>query len=200
MRGKYDVGDDPLCYPGTDLLINKLNIKNEQDFEQAEAAFFTARYADPTLPSPPTSITGFTLEHWQRLHWHLFQDVYIWAGQLRQCSISKGETRFCAWDRIIAESEKQFALLHGHKLDSSREIAVTSLTELYSELNIVHPFREGNGRSQRLLFEQIAFVMGYELEWPILTQSEWLQANIKAYQCDLSSLYTIFDAALRSNR
>ena len=78
---KYGVGQDPYCYPNSDVLVNKLNIRDEDALAAAEIEFSTLRFK--SYRSAISNIEDFTLEHLQRLHLHLFQDVYDWAGELR---------------------------------------------------------------------------------------------------------------------
>jgi cell filamentation protein len=70
------------------------------------------------------------------------------------------------------------------------------LAHYYSELNVIHPFRDGNGRVQRLYFEGLAINAGYEIHWQAITTIEWLEANIAAYHCQLSPLIDLFKRAI----
>ncbi|MET0209068.1 MAG: Fic family protein, partial [Burkholderiaceae bacterium] len=78
-------------------------------------------------------------------------------------------------------------------VNSSRNSFVSRLAHDYSELNVIHPFRDGNGRAQRLLFEVISINAGYALRWEPLSRSEWLDANIDAYNCRMDSLEALLD-------
>ena len=90
------------------------------------------------------------LGHYLSLHHHLFQDVYDWAGTIRTVRIGKDGIWFCYPEHIVAEMEKLFGWLAVENYFqglSGREFAGNSARFL-SELNAIHPFREGNGRSQ----------------------------------------------------
>jgi cell filamentation protein len=115
------------------------------------------------------------LEYLQAIHAHLFYELYDWAGQLRSVDISKGNTRFCTATRIISESEKLFNLLkkENYLTDSGNNFAM-KLAEYYAEFNVIHPFREGNGRVQRLFFEHLAAYNDYALDWSLISQTEWI--------------------------
>jgi cell filamentation protein len=63
-------------------------------------------------------------------------------------------------------------------------------------MNIVHPFREGNGRVQRFFFEELLFAPGYELTWPKISKEMWIDANIAGYDLNLEPLIAIFSQAL----
>jgi len=87
MRDKYGVAEDKYCYPGTDILINLLDIKDADLLAEAEVAFTAERYK--TYTSNCTDINHFTFAHFKELHHHLFQDLYDWAGKVRDVDISK---------------------------------------------------------------------------------------------------------------
>lgn len=68
---------------------------------------------------------------------------------------------------------------------------------LYCEINLLHPFREGNGRTQRLFFEEVMFSVGYDVTWPPLSQEQWIEANVAGVFLNLNPLEHIFEQALR---
>lgn len=196
MRDKYGVGQDPYCYPNSDVLANKLNIRDEDTLAAAEIEFSTLRYKSYT--SAILEIQELTLEHLQRLHFHLFQDVYSWAGELRIIDVSKGATRFCTASRIKAEAVRLFRQIPLLEHAKTHENFVRDIADLYCEINLLHPFREGNGRAQRFFFEEMLFVLGYEILWPDLSQQEWIGANIAGVNLDLDPLISIFSRAIKS--
>lgn len=101
----YETVEDPYCYPGTDTLINKLDIR-EPELLAAFEAEMTAARADEPLPLGRLSVT-----HYRKIHHHLFQDVYSWAGRYRSTRISKGGSMFCYPENIASEMPKRFAQL-----------------------------------------------------------------------------------------
>lgn len=196
MRDKYGVGQDPYCYPDSDVLVNKLNIRDEETLAAAEIEFTTLRYKSYT--STTSVIQEFTLEHLQRLHLCLFQDVYDWAGELRTIDISKGATRFCTASRIEAEADRLFRQVPLLKHAKTSEVFVREVADLYCEINLLHPFREGNGRAQRFFFEEMLFTLGYDVLWPEISQQEWVDANVSGVNLDLQPLVDIFSRAMKS--
>lgn len=196
MRDKYGIGQDPYCYPNSDVLVNKLNIRDEDALAAAEIEFSTLRFK--SYRSSALGIQDFTLEHLQHLHWHLFQDVYDWAGELRTIDISKGATRFCTASRIKAEAARLFRQIPILEKAKTHENFVREVADLYCEINLVHPFREGNGRAQRFFFEEMLFVLGYDVLWPDISQQEWIEANVAGVNLDLDPLIAIFSRAIRS--
>jgi cell filamentation protein len=77
-----------------------------------------------------------------------------------------------------------------------REELIISVAALYGDMNMIHPFRNGNGRAQRILFEHIVINSGFEISWSHIDQEEWINANIASVNCDYSRLKTIFDRCI----
>lgn len=172
---KYDVSNDQYCYDGTSVLVNKLGITDMSMLEEAEREITRVAIQVVTYKAPP-----YDLEYLKSLHRSLFGNLYDWAGQIRNVDISKKNTRFCTFSRIVPESEKLFDSLEADRWLSglSKFDFCTKLAEHYCEFNMIHPFREGNGRTQRLMFEHLALSAGYELDWGSKQRDEWLEANI----------------------
>ncbi|MDP4537853.1 Fic family protein [Alkalimonas collagenimarina] len=194
MRDKYGVEHDQYCYPDSDVLVNLLDIQDPQELAEAESEFSAERYR--TYESRQLSLADFSFEHLQHLHHHLFQDLYEWAGQVREVDISKGSTRFCTCSRIQPEATKLFALIPNLAGLNNENDLITKVADLYCEMNILHPFREGNGRVQRFFFEELLFTLGYELRWPQISKETWIDANIAGYDLNLEPLKAIFSQAI----
>lgn len=192
---KYGVGQDPYCYPGTDILRNKLDISDTAELEEAERDLSLINADSIELLQPP-----YNFAYLKHLHHQLFHDLYDWAGSVRTIDIAKGDTRFCHVNRIIPEAEKLFTKLaeHDYFIQLEKAELIPACAELYGDLNVVHPFREGNGRAQRLLFEHLIINCGYHLSWHPLEQNEWIAANIASYYCDYQPLASIFERCIGS--
>jgi cell filamentation protein len=196
MRDKYGVSHDSYCYPDSEVLQNKLNIQDYDNLVEAELAFTAIRYSE--YSSTITSIQDFNLKHLMRLHRQLFQDIFHWAGEVRTVDIAKGETRFCTCSRIEAEANKQFSRIVLLERFDSKDQLITKIADIFCELNIIHPFREGNGRTQRFFFEELFFYFGLSVNWPDISKDEWVNANIQGYLGDLRSLNKILSDATSS--
>lgn len=85
MRDKYGVASDKYCYCGSDVLINLINIRDPDLLSEAEGEFTAERYR--TYNPSQNTLSGFTFEHLKHLHFHLFQDLYDWAGETRDVDI-----------------------------------------------------------------------------------------------------------------
>lgn len=194
MRDKYGVTQDKYCYPGTDVLINLLDIRDAERLANAEAEFTAHRYI--TYESSILDCSDFSFSHLKSLHYHLFQDLYDWAGTLRDVDISKGDTRFCTWTRIEPEANKLFRELPALADCKRHNDLIEKVSDLFCELNMLHPFREGNGRVLRFFFEELLFTLGYNVTWPQISPQEWIEANIAGVNLNLDLLKVIFSKAI----
>lgn len=177
----YDAIDDPLCYQKTQVLINKANLRDQDELDQFEQLMFLTR-AEEDLPEG-----DLDYEHYKAIHHHFFQDVYEWAGQVRQIRTSKGGNWFCYPEYIDAEMRKLFAQLtienHLTDIDKVEEFAVRA-SYYIAEINAVHPFREGNGRCQ-LTFLNILFeISGFELDEERLDPDAFMESMIASFHGD----------------
>lgn len=176
---RYDSWSDHYCYPGTNVLVNRYGIKDLDLLEEAERSVTTLTAQNLILSRPPFSLTTLC-----QIHHTLFSELYSWAGSIRDIAISKGRTRFCQPQFIVREAGKLFLLMEKeHWLQQYEHLSFCQrLAWYYCELNVLHPFREGNGRSLRVLFEQIAIHAGYQISWAGITPEDWITANILGYE------------------
>jgi cell filamentation protein len=190
MRDKYGVAGDPGCYPGTDVLINKLDLRDADLLAEAEAEFAATAAASLEIAGPP-----FDFPYLCSLHRTLFEEVYGWAGEVRTADVSKGHTRFCSATRIVPEADRIFSRLgrDAYFLGMERTTLVRCSAELYDELNVLHPFRDGNGRTLRLFFEHLILSCGFEVSWGEIRVDEWLEACIEGYAGNVGPLERLFD-------
>jgi cell filamentation protein len=192
---KYDIVHDYYCYSNSAVLKNKLNITNADVFEQAERDITSLTIERVTYQAPPYHLHSF-----KQIHYALFSEIYDWAGEIRAVDIAKSGTRFCNCNRIEPEATKLFRNLekdHWLKNLSSANLA-NKLAEHYCEFNMLHPFREGNGRVQRIFFEHLALSSGCRLDWRDVTKDEWIQANIDGVQVEYGKMEKIFSRILRA--
>lgn len=189
---------DPIsanCYPGTTVLINKFGIRSEARLLEAETAITQEAAARWEL-SPMCST--FDLEHYKAIHRHLFQDLYDWAGQLRTVDISKKGTRFCPCERLEEEAVAAFKRLRDMKLFAglTKDEFVLEFVDLYVTTNYLHPFREGNGRTQRLFLAQLARKVGFRLDFADIDLDELMIATIQSAAGVEDGLRRIFSKAI----
>ena len=138
------------CYEGTTCLVNKLGIKDEKKLSELEAQITFAKAA--MLDTDPIE-GNFDFEHFKRIHKFLLCDLYDWAGQIRTVDISKKKTKFLDAELIDSVATKCFSKIADGYLDNLPfDHFAMRIAEFYDDINHIHPFREGNGRVQRIYF------------------------------------------------
>ena len=188
MYSRYDVYttvQSIYCYPDSNVLKNKLNIRDLRELKDVEEKFVAIKQL--VLLQKP--IPGrFTINHLLRIHRFLFEDVYPFAGHIRREQISKGETLFFPPDLIKRELRRVFGEIHetGMLQEKKPQSQIQHLSHVMAELNIIHPFREGNGRSIREFIRCMAQVYGLTLNWGNADQDTMMDAAIASVYDDMA--------------
>jgi cell filamentation protein len=179
------------CYPGTTCLINKLGIQDETELADTEAAVVLGKAS--LLDQQP--IPGvFDFDHYKRIHQFLFCDLYDWAGQIRTINLSKKGTAFVPAAEIescAVACFKRLAEFSGEGM-SHRELA-EEVADFYHTVNMLHPFREGNGRTQRIFFTQWIRSLGYDFDLSSVDPDAFMIATIYAAQGVMDQLADFFE-------
>ena len=179
------------CYPGTTCLVNKLGIQDELALAETEAAVVLGKAS--LLDQQP--IPGvFDFDHYKRIHQFLFCDLYDWAGQIRTINLSKKGTAFVPAAEIescAVACFKRLAEFSGEGM-SHRELA-EEVADFYHTVNMLHPFREGNGRTQRIFFTQWIRSLGYEVDLSSVDPDAFMIATIYAAQGVMDQLADFFE-------
>jgi cell filamentation protein len=173
----YASADEVYCYPGSMVLRNLRDLRSAEELELFETAMTSQRAEEP-LPEGELDFA-----HYCAIHRHLFQDIYSWAGEARTVRTGKGANLFCYPENIDAQMTSLFAELRAanclRALD--REKFVAGLASFLATLNAIHPFREGNGRTQLVFVTLIAHEAGYPLNLEKLREAEFLTAMIESF-------------------
>lgn len=182
---RYNPVEDPLCYPGTQVLTNKAGIRDQADLDQFEQLMFESRAVE-RLPDG-----ALDFAHYLALHHHYFQDVYVWAGEIRRIRTGKGTNWFCYPEHIEAQATRLFSELATRdfltRVNTKREFAEEAAWFL-SELNAIHPFREGNGRIQLVFMTMLARNAGLGINERKLRPAQFLRAMILSFEGELAPL------------
>jgi cell filamentation protein len=171
---------DPYVYPGTHVLRNRYGIRDNAKLQRVEREFVQQRIEE----GAPCG--QFDLSHLQTIHHHLFQDIYDWAGEPRTIEIAKGSSHFLPASRIemgMADVHRQLAAASFHQ-NLSRARFAESAAHTIGDLNYVHPFREGNGRTQLEYLRQLGDQAGHPLDLARLRPRQWIDASRASHTGD----------------
>jgi cell filamentation protein len=183
---------DPYLDLESGVLHNLLRITDGAELRRVEASLTASRIYD--LIREPIS-GDYDVVHLQVFHQHIFQDVYDWAGELRTVLLGRGTALFSRPEHLRADADELFSWLArtDHLRGRSRAEFVDGLTELHSDLNALHPFRDGNGRAQRAFLGQLARDAGHPIRWVGLEAEENAIASKAAHQGDDQPLHAMLD-------
>ena len=190
---------DPMadnCYPGTAILINKFDIRDEAKLNEVETVLVSARSAEwITAPAANT----FDFAHYKAIHQFLFSDLYDWAGQIRTVNISKKGTDFCPAGEIEPQAKLIFDRLKEQNYFKGlpHDAFVEEITDFYCTTNYLHPFREGNGRTQRAFLTQLIRSAGHDLNWSEVDGDLLMIATIQAAQGVTDLLRQVLGEAIK---
>ena len=181
----YGKEQSAYCYENSDVLINLQNKKDQEDlwnFENVE----TQKQIQKILSSPQLTINQFGISLLIKIHKALFGNVYSWAGQFRTEATSKEGTAFCQ-PAFIAENLKNVAKhLKKHNNYKGQEFGdfVFNLVSTHATLNVIHPFREGNGRTNRLFLTLLARNNGFDLDYSKFPKELQIEADRMSFEGD----------------
>ena len=131
----------------------------------------------------------FDVAHLKAIHRHIFQDVYLWAGEFRTVKISKGGHLF----GVAAFVEPALHELLGklpeeHYLKGSDPRMFAMRAGFYmGEIDAIHPFRDGNGRAQREFIRELAIQLGFVVDWSRVTREQMMAASLDSFKTGDSS-------------
>jgi len=163
-------------YPDSKVLRNKLGLRDTDALNLIEADLIANR-VEQGVPRG-----NFDLKHLCDIHRHLFQDVYEWAGEPRQVDIAKGQSWFHPHDRLVIG----MADIHGRLSEQkflrglSADQFANEAAEYLGDVNRLHPFREGNGRTQLQYLKQLSVQAGHDIDLTRFDRASWVQASIEA--------------------
>lgn len=180
----YEVFDDPYCYKGTFVLKNRADLREQRRLQAFELEMSALRAEEP-LPSG-----RFGPAHYRAVHRHLFGDVYAWAGKYRTVRTAKGGNVFCYPEHIDAQMSALFWRLREAPFRGGRpaDEFVPAAAAFLAELNAIHAFREGNGRTQLAFMRLVSLRAGHPLDFTKLRPRAFLAAMIKSFGDELEPL------------
>lgn len=175
----YESKNSVYCYKGTNVLVNKMNIKDPVALEKYETSVIGLKL----MALSKKGITGkFDVSHFVSIHKFLFEDIYPFAGLFRTENIAKDYFQFAEWEYIESELARLLTELKNENFLShlSKEKFAERLAYYWAELNVLHPFREGNGRTTREFLRQLSLKNGYILNLHKVAPQDLLNASIRS--------------------
>lgn len=149
-------------------LENKLGLTSSAELAREEERISKKRAVELFENGVLDSLPAGRFSTLQEIHRHLFEDIYDFAGKLRTVNLAKGNFRFAPLMYLEA------ALSNIDKMPQSN---FDEIVEKYVEMNIAHPFREGNGRSPRIWLDHILKTeIGYVVDWSKVDKEDYLFA------------------------
>lgn len=175
------MGSDPYVYPNSNVLINNFNIRDAEKLDQAERLITRVSMRQP-LPNEHS----LTMEGFKEIHKHIFKEIYPWAGEFRNINLRRADQNieFERGPFVEINMRRVFLdlrddkYLQGLDRDTFSYRAAVYLTDI----NFTHPFREGNGRTQRLFLEHLAKQAGHKLDQSRVDIDKWYDASKKSFQ------------------
>lgn len=183
------------CYPDTDVLINKLDIREPKKLQKFERKLTMLRLLE-LIDQPMKG--NFDLKHLQAIHKYIFQDIYDWAGKIRTVDIAK-ENMFCNVRFLEQQAEEIFGKLREEKYLEGllRREFVKRSAYYFSEINALHLFREGNGRSQREFIRSLVIKNGHTIRFSDISEEEMIKASRASFLCDYDEIERLFDRCIK---
>ena len=149
-------------------LENKLNITDSATLAREEERIGKMRAIELFETNFLSTLKAGTFEALSKIHAFLFSDIYDFAGQIRTVNIAKGNFRFAPLMYLNA------AL---NNIENMPQNTFDQIVEKYVEMNVAHPFREGNGRATRIWFDHILRAeLGMVIDWSLVDKEDYLLA------------------------
>ena len=179
------------CYEGSSVLKNKFNLKDEKQLDMLERNITSVLIAQAMID---ITFENADFEFYKKLHSYVFSDIYEWAGAIRKVEMSKKTTAFCPVDNIEEIALKIFKRLeeNNYLKKIPEEQFIDEFTEIYCDLNYLHPFREGNGRIQRLFLSMLLKSINKTMDFSKIDKDLLMIATIKSVSGDVFLLKDIF--------
>ena len=169
------------------ILQNKLGLTNEAELARAEEKLSKTRALELYDTGLLDTFEVGTFKGLAAIHKYLFGDVYEFAGQMRTVNIAKGNFRFAPVMYLRPALES---------IDAMPQSSFDEIIEKYEEMNVAHPFREGNGRSARIWLDLILKKeLGPVVDWSLVDKTDYLLAMERSPIKDLE-IKTVLKAAL----
>lgn len=191
---------DPYLDEDSGILQNLVGATTREELATAEADLTFARTLElEHLDLPATR----DLAELAAIHRQLFQDIYPWAGEIRTVDLRRSAEGFLpamAIDRATGIAAGDLRTEH-HLQGRDRGNFIARLAHHYDQFNYIHPFREGNGRTQRIFWSRVATAAGWELDWTQVERKHNDEASrLAAEERDMAPLMAMFEKVVRAEQ
>lgn len=192
---KYDALEDPYVYPGTRILRNKFGIKHQDLLSELESQITDSKFVKSKQSDDDIPTGNFDLKHLQAVHKYLFGELYDWAGEIRQQGfINKGQ---CCAPMIESYARGIFSKMQQENFaEMDVKQCACKLAYYLSEVNELHPFREGHGRSTRLFFQIFADKHRWNLSFEKISHVALVEAMIESMNGSVVPLSELLEKCL----
>ncbi len=168
------------------VLVNKLGIENQVELNKAEEKISKQKAKQLFDSGEINNIPVGTFEGLCKIHLELFSEIYDFVGKMRDVNIAKGNFRF------VPIMYLEHALKY---IDNMPENTFDNIIEKYVEMNVAHPFREGNGRSTRIWLDlMLKKNLKKVIDWNKVDKAEYLSAMQRSPVNDLEIKYLLKNA------
>lgn len=168
------------------ILENKLGLSNQVELAKAEEKISKQKAKELYDSGKINEIEIGTFKGLSEIHEYLFSEIYDFAGKIRSVNVAKGNFRFAPVMYL------EHSLKH---IDQMPQSSFEEIIKKYVEMNIAHPFREGNGRSTRIWLDiLLKSELQKVVDWNLIDKSEYLSAMERSPINDLEIRYLISNA------
>lgn len=172
------------------MLNNKLGITNQVELARVEEKISKSNAKKLYDTGDIDKLEVGTFKGLATIHKYLFEDIYDFAGKIRTVNISKGNFRF---------SPVMYLKVSLNHIDQMPQSTIDEIVEKYVEMNVAHPFREGNGRSTRIWLDLILKKeLKKVIDWNLINKEDYLSAMERSPVNDLEINYLIKNALTAS--
>ena len=174
----YDSINSKYTYGMTDVLKNKLNIRNEEKLKEYEKKNVALKLLSIKENVYEKFENNFNEQRLRFIHKYLFLEIYDFAGEYREENITKDNFKFSDY-RYIKDNIK--IIMKKINLDNleklNKDELVSFISSIMTDLNVLHPFREGNGRATREFIKELLEYLGYEIDFFSIDYDKIVEAS-----------------------
>ena len=194
----YTIKNDPYINRQTGIFRNLLGIDQKLALENAEAQI-TSVEISALLIDNSSVVVDFDSNLLCKIHKQLFSEIYDWAGKYRTIDMEKDDTRFAHTPHITSQLKQLLSELsdENYLIGLNKQNFINRLAHYYSELNIIHPFREGNGRTLRTFISLLTVNANWDIAWDIMDSKENIKSCIAGYMGDEKPLNTMLNKIIK---